>query len=291
MASDSCNVFVIGTASLDILHFAGQMAHTAGGAGLYTALAAHHVGARAGLLAPKPDPMPSPLQPIAERVQWVGPLISPEDLPRLEIEHHGGGRATLVDASWGAEPELTPEIIPAELFEASVVHIAALSTAQRQLDFLQTLQRYGQANPNAAGSSVATRQSLISVGTYARLAYGDTDRVRRLLAGADLFFMNENEAIGLFGRVDKARPRPGGLLFVTLGAAGALVIEGDHVTHVLGNPASELDPTGAGDTFCGATLAALARGETAVDAARRAVALAAKTVSAVGPAALLNDRA
>jgi sugar/nucleoside kinase (ribokinase family) len=128
---------------------------------------------------------------------------------------------------------------------------------------------------------------LISLGTYARLVYGDPDRVRRLLTAADLFFMNGNEATGLFGHVDQARSRPGSLLFVTLGEAGALVIEGEQVTQVPGHSASELDPTGAGDTFCGATLAALARGETPVDAARQAVALAAKTVSAVGPAALL----
>ena len=283
MTSDSYDIFVIGTASLDILHFGGQTTHTVGGAGLYTALAAHHAGARAGLLAPRPDPMPSSFRPIAERLHWIGPRISPEDLPRLEIEHHGGGQATLVDASWGAEAQLTPETIPAELFEASIVHIAALSTAQRQLDFLQALQRNDQTTPSDSGRPLP----VVSVGTYARLVYGDPDRVRRLLAGADLFFMNQNEAAGLLGRVDKARPRPGGLLFVTLGEAGALVIEEDQVTPVPGNPANEVDPTGAGDTFCGAALAFLARGERPVNAARMAVALAAKTVSAVGPAALL----
>jgi sugar/nucleoside kinase (ribokinase family) len=287
MSSESCDIFVIGTASLDILHFAGQTAHTAGGAGLYTALAAHRAGARTGLFAPKPDPMPASLQPIAERVRWVGPSISPEDLPRLEIEHHGGGRATLVGASWGAESQLTPEIIPPKIFDASIVHIAALSTAQRQLDFLQALWRKGVVDGDDAGLATVTRSPLISVGTYARLVYGDPDRVRQLLAGADLFFMNGNEATGLFGRVEDAHSRPGSLLFVTLGEAGALVIEGEQVSHVPGHPASELDPTGAGDTVCGATLAALTRGETPVDAARQAVILAAKTVKAVGPAALL----
>jgi len=125
------------------------------------------------------------------------------------------------------------------------------------------------------------------VGTYARLVYGDTERVRQLFELADLFFMNENEANGLFGSVDKARTRPNALLFVTLGQAGALVIEGAEVTHIPGQPANELDPTGAGDTFCGATLAALVQGETPPRAARRAVRLAAQVVSGVGPEALL----
>jgi hypothetical protein len=47
-----------------------------------------------------------------------------------------------------------------------------------------------------------------------------------------------------------------------------------------------LDPTGAGDTFCGATLARLAQGEHPVVAARSAAALAALMITQVGPAAL-----
>jgi ribokinase len=269
-------VFVIGTASLDVLHLPdGRTVNTAGGAGLYTALAAHKTGVSAGLLAPRPSPMPQPLQAVANRLDWVGPKISPDGLPRLEIEHHGGGKATLKDASWGAEPQLLPDAITADIARSKIIHIAALSTAQRQLDFLHKLKTGG-------------RQSLLSAGTYAQLVYNDTDRVRQLLALADIFFMNENEAKGLFGRADKARTQPGALLFVTLGAAGALVIEGKRVTHIAVQPAPEIDPTGAGDTFCGATLAELSRGQSPVIAAQRAVILAAKTIGAVGPVALLG---
>jgi len=277
---EECEVFVIGTASLDVLHFAGQTAQAAGGAGLYTALAACRAGVRAGLLAPKPEPMPELLQPVAECLQWVGPLILPAALPRLEIKHHGGGRATLVAASWGAEAKLTPAAMPAHVDKSRFIHIAALSSAQRQLDFLQEIKR----RRPAAGLG----QPYISVGTYARLVYGDSERVRRLLTAADLFFMNENEAKGLFGTVDQARTRPGALLFVTLGERGVLVVEGDCTTAVPGQATTELDPTGAGDTFCGATLAGLARGESPVVAARRAVDFAAQTVGAVGPEALLG---
>jgi sugar/nucleoside kinase (ribokinase family) len=207
----------------------------------------------------------------------------------LEIEHHGGGRATLVDASWGAEAQLTPSGLPAEVTTASVIHIAALSTAQRQLDFLTTLDNRRSADFGELSRTVSGQRSLISVGTYARLVYGETDQVRRLLTAADIFFMNDNEAKGLFGRVENAQTRPGALLFVTLGAAGALVIEGVRVSHIPGQPTAELDPTGAGDTFCGATLAGLVQGQSPLTAAKRAVALASQTVSAVGPAALLED--
>ncbi len=260
-----------------MLHFGGQVTRAAGGAGLYTALAAFRAGARVGLLAPRPDPVPEALRPVVERLHWVGPLIRPEELPRLEIEHHGGGRATLLHASWGAETRLTPRHMPPEIARASFIHIAALSSAKRQLDFLKAIRQ----------PDTGSRRPLISAGTYARLVYGQTGTVRRLFELADLFFMNDNEAKGLFGSVEQAKTRPDRLLFVTLGEAGALLIEGDRVTRIPGRPTIELDPTGAGDTFCGATLACLAQGISAQAAAQQAAILAAKTVSQAGPAALL----
>jgi ribokinase len=273
----SPDILVVGTASLDVLHLGAQTVSTVGGAGLYTALAAAKAGATVALYAPRPAPLPEALQPVATRLAWSGPSIPPAHLPRLEIAHHGNGRATLLAASWGAEAQLLPRCLPDTLQDATFVHIAALSTAQRQLDFVQaiTTQRGQHGQPR------------ISVGTYARLAYGETAHVRTLLDTADLFFMNENEAKGVFGSIEQARPRPQALLFVTLGAQGVLVITDDEVTHVAGHIVTEIDPTGAGDTFCGATLAGLAHGASPVVAAEHAVALAAQTVSALGPAALL----
>ena len=268
---------VIGTASLDVLHLGEKTVSTVGGAGLYTALAAAKAGAAVVFCAPRPAPMPAALRPVAARVSWSGPVIAPEALPRLEIAHHGEGRATLLAASWGAEPQLTPVLLPEALQHAAFVHIAALSTARRQLDFVQAIvARRG-----------ARQQPRLSVGTYARLVYGETAHVRALLDLADVFFMNENEATGLFGSIAQACTRADALLFVTLGAQGALVMAGHERTHIPGHRVTEIDPTGAGDTFCGATLAGLARGASPVTAAQRAVILAAQTVGAIGPAALL----
>lgn len=265
-------IFVIGTASLDVLHLAnGHTARAAGGAGLYTALAAQKSGAITGLFAPKPEVLPPPLRPVEARLHWIGPEIEPAQLPRLEIQHHGQGQATLLAASWGAEPQLVAGLLPSEVKRANMVHIAALSSATRQLAFLRALAAH-------------TR---VSVGTYARLVYHSPAQVRELFARADIFFMNENEAKGLFGSTERAKTREQALLFVTLDADGALVIEGETTTHVPGQPVAEVDPTGAGDTFCGATLAGLVQGLTAIEAAQEAVKLAAQTVGVVGPAALL----
>jgi len=195
----------------------------------------------------------------------------------LEIEHHGQGQATLRNAAWGAEAELTPSALTIDQPCMTIVHIAALSSAQRQLEFVQALRTMGDRETPPC----------ISVGTYYRLVHHETEVVQQLFRLADCFFMNQNEAQGLFGSVDALHTRVDALLYVTLGDQGVLVVEGDRVTHLPAHPVDERDPTGAGDTFCGATLAGLAMGITPVEAAERAVELAAQTVSEIGPASLL----
>lgn len=266
-------MLIIGVASLDVLHLSnGLTAEAPGGAGLYTALAAQASGVAATLLAPRPHPLPTVLQTAAQGLPWIGPTIDPKQTPRLEIAHYGHGRAQLLNAVWGAE--LTLADLPSDLGGYAWIHIAALRSAQRQLEFARACRQRGAAR--------------LSAGTYAHVARSETEAVRQLLAETEAFFMNENEATILFGSVDEARPRPGGLLFVTRGAQGAVVYDGPTATALPAPAVAELDPTGAGDTFCGATLAHLALGRAPAEAARRGIALAARMITAIGPAALIN---
>ncbi len=267
-------IMVIGAVTIDKLIFAGRRAASPGGAGMYTALAVSAAGGRVRLLAPRPEPMPAILQPVARHLDWTGPVIAPEDVPRLEIEHFGGGRAALISADWGAQERLDPQYLPDEL-DFGLIHVAALGPAQRQLDFVAALKERPPAR--------------ISIGTYAQVAYGQTEVVRRLFHAADLFFMNENEAAGLFGGRQHVPLRSGQIVFVTGGRDGAWVLTEYDRTHVPAAPAIELDPTGAGDTFCGAVLAGLSRGVQAVEAARQAVRLASQTIEGVGPQRLLDQ--
>jgi ribokinase len=62
---------------------------------------------------------------------------------------------------------------------------------------------------------------------------------------------------------------------VTLGADGALVVEGGQASHVPAVPVAAVDTTAAGDAFCGGLADALADGATLRDATRRAVRVAA----------------
>ena len=134
----SYDILVIGGASLDVLHLTnGQTVSAAGGAGLYTALAAARSGVRTAMFAPRPDPMPIELQAAADRINWIGPVVPPDQLPHFEIAHYGQGRAALVNAAWGGEMLLTPEMLPTEMLDAQIIHIAALRNTDRQYNFAQ----------------------------------------------------------------------------------------------------------------------------------------------------------
>jgi sugar/nucleoside kinase (ribokinase family) len=275
-------ILVIGCASSDTLHIGGQTFHAAGGAGLYTALAASCTGARVTLFAPRPEPMPVEFVSVTEHVAWMGPLISSEKLPRLEIAHHGDGKATLISASWGAESQLSPDDLASDLSEFGCVHVAALSSAQRMLDFVRACR---QRNAKR-----------ISAGTYAHVCKVEPATVRAIFEQADCFFMNENEATMLWGSLHVAsgvakRTGNDGLLFITFDKRGAIVIEnGDRATPIEAYPSDELDPTGAGDAFCGATLGGLTNGYSTIDAARNGAWLAARTIEQIGAAFLLREK-
>lgn len=248
---------------------------TIGGAGLYTALAAAKVGAEVTLFAPKPSPMPDLLKPVEAMLTWVGPEIDIEHMPTLEIVHHGHDRATLLNASWGAEHLLQPESLR-QLVDThfDITHIAALSSPARQLEFMAFLK------------AVKANQ-VISVGTYARAIAADSAAVNELLAGCDAFFMNKNEANLLFGE-GAIVPKEYQLIFVTTGGDGVDLYTADsengvQFEQVEAEQVEVVDPTGAGDSFCGAALAGLTIYINPVAAAQVGALVASKSIEYEGP--------
>jgi hypothetical protein len=179
----------------------------------------------------------------------------------------------MLHARWGAEADLSLAHLPPEGLPGEIVHVVPFHEPARQLAFLRHFKAQGRR---------------VAAGTYACAIAERTAEVREALALADVFFCNEREAEGLFGTAEEARVAPGKLLFITRGPWGAWVVQGDYHTEVPGVPVEELDPTGAGDTFCGTVLALLAQGWHPVEAARGAAAAAAEMITAVGPTALLR---
>lgn len=151
--------------------------------------------------------------------------------------------------------------------------------------------RIRDCEPSLAGARVVLAQLEIPVDTVLAAARATSGLFclnpaparplpPELLYAVDVLIPNRSELAILAARdlpegrehvTDAARSIQGPkAVVVTLGADGALIIEGDEVTHV---PAPDIDPvdtTGAGDAFCGALADALARGEPLTAAVRRA---------------------
>jgi sugar/nucleoside kinase (ribokinase family) len=268
-ATSTPSLLVVGGASLDRIHVKGEPVRTPGGAGLYTALAAARAGANVTMLAPLPDPMPAELAPALELIHWVGPSVPPDALPRFEIAYDGAGTITLFREHLGAEPEMTPALLDLVADMPSCAYCVPFMDAGLQRLFVDALRARG----------------CLTIGsTYGKAAGLETDLVRSTLSLTDLSFCNSDEAQLLYG--DDASPPPGRLRFVTRGSAGVTVYQGDHRTDLAGLGVDVVDPTGAGDTFCGTTVARLLLGEHPVEAARRGNAAAAETVTAIGPTTL-----
>jgi ribokinase len=98
-----------------------------------------------------------------------------------------------------------------------------------------------------------------------------------LLAFAPLLTPNSSEAMALAGEDDPEAAagalaaRTGAPVLVTLGARGALLVDGVARERLPAEPVAVVDTTGAGDTLNGALAAALAAGSALPDAARLAV--------------------
>lgn len=107
----------------------------------------------------------------------------------------------------------------------------------------------------------------------------------KTLENLDVLLVNEHEAAFLLGgeadfpKLLDLGPKAA---VVTLGAKGAAVVTADGVTEVASPKVEAVDTTGAGDAFAGALATSLAKGDELADAARKAVKVAAITVTRQG---------
>ncbi|MCV9879412.1 ribokinase [Brenneria izbisi] len=79
-------------------------------------------------------------------------------------------------------------------------------------------------------------------------------------------------------------------VIITMGARGALLFEGNQFQHIPAFPALSIDTTGAGDAFNGALAAAIANGQTLLQAATYASAFASLAVEREGAANMPEHR-
>lgn len=119
------------------------------------------------------------------------------------------------------------------------------------------------------GPTEATRASLAALRPDARLAWVVKDDPRalppdlaaELAARADLICHSRAERAFVETALARAATmRPDRIIIETLGGAGAVASSKDRAITVATTPFETPDPTGAGDTFAGGVIAALARG-------------------------------
>ena len=119
-----------------------------------------------------------------------------------------------------------------------------------------------------------------------------TDRTDALVDAVSVPIFAEHVPPAITGEDDperalrKLRRRHPGLLCITLGPRGSVILDGDQMIHEPAIPVHAVDTTGAGDVFRAAFIHALLRGESARDILRFANATAA--VSCMRPGAIAS---
>ena len=119
-----------------------------------------------------------------------------------------------------------------------------------------------------------------------------TDRTDALVDAVSVPIFAEHVPPAITGEDDperalrKLRKRHPGLLCITLGPRGSVILDGDQMIHEPAIPVHAVDTTGAGDVFRAAFIHALLRGESARDILRFANATAA--VSCMRPGAIAS---
>ncbi|MFK0243225.1 ribokinase [Amycolatopsis azurea] len=270
-------VLVIGSANADLVVpvdrrpgggetvLGGDTILSPGGKGANTAVAAARLGADVALLgAVGDDPYGELLKrSLAEsgvNTDSVRTSDRPTGIAYITVTPDGENSILV---SPGANSALRPEDV--NLGDAEIV-VLSLEIP------LETVER---AVAKAVEKGVKT---LLNLSPAAELS-------AKTLQGLDVLLVNEHEAAFLLGgeagfpKLLDLGPKAA---VVTLGAKGAAVVTTDGVTEVPSPKVEAVDTTGAGDAFAGALATALAKGEELADAARKAVKVAAITVTRQG---------
>jgi sugar/nucleoside kinase (ribokinase family) len=149
---------------------------------------------------------------------------------------------------------------------ATAVHVAPLLRSDFPPDTLAELARGRRLSLDGQG--------LVRPGRTGELAL-DADFDPAVLSHLSVLKLAEEEAETVLGRVDRRAVAELGVpeVLVTLGPRGSIVYANGSETFVPANEVKDVDPTGAGDAYSTAYLAARSTGSPPVVAAKRATAL------------------
>ncbi|MEY2847955.1 MAG: hypothetical protein RI885_620 [Actinomycetota bacterium] len=282
------SVVVVGSANVDIVLrvdrapapgetvLAAGSAVYAGGKGLNQVIAAARAGASATLVgALGSDADGDLLAGVVLEEGIRGDLLRRVDAPtgKAFIVVDGEGENSIIVAS-GANAQV------GALTEADRRAVGGASVLLLQWELPLSVVAEAARYARAQGVTV-----MLNAAPAAELPEDELDD---LLADVDHLVVNEHETCLLGGSSDlgeasrslAARVRS---LVVTLGREGcALFADGVEIARVAAHRVTVVDTTGAGDTFCGAFAAAIARGVDVEEAAQFATAAGALSVQSAG---------
>lgn len=171
----------------------------------------------------------------------------------------------------------------------SVLHAAHLPPLDGVSHLLLQLETPIDAVTAFANAARASKVAVVLNAAPARSLPSD------LLEALDILVVNEGELAAITG-IDDDIDRALAMLavptvIVTLGADGCRARHGGQTMQVAGFKVAVIDTTAAGDTFCGALVAALARGEAMAHGLRDASAAAALACMQLGAQSSIPTRA
>lgn len=152
------------------------------------------------------------------------------------------------------------------LDEVAAVHVAPLLRSDFPAETLAALARGRRISLDGQGLVRPARTGTLEL---------DADFDPAVLRHLSMLKLAEEEAEAVLGDVDRAAVAGLGVpeVLVTLGPRGSIVYAGGEEVFVRANEVKGVDPTGAGDAYSTAYLAARSDGAAPVAAARRATAL------------------
>jgi 2-dehydro-3-deoxygluconokinase len=195
------------------------------------------------------------------------------------VTHGPQGHAFSYLRAHSAASRLQPADLP-DLSKATFVHASGISMA------------ISQSACDAVLAAFERAKAKISFDSNLRLRLWPLERARQMIgkaaAMAHYFFPSIEDARQLSGlesaeeNLAWAHALGAKTVFLKLGPDGVIVSDGSKRERLQGYKVKAVDATGAGDCFCGATLARLAAGDSIWEAARYANAAAALATTGYG---------
>lgn len=194
-----------------------------------------------------------------------------------------GSRNFLYHVHHAAPGMLTPDDVDMEKLKgAKWIHVSGFTMSTNQASAEAVYKMVREASP----------ETKICFDPNIRPEALSVEEIRRLclpvIKRADLILPSKSEAMMFTGAATddegcRKWASEGKIIVLKNGEAGSRIYTKDEIVDVPSFPVEEVDPTGAGDTFCGAFLTALIEGKSIRECGRFANAAGAMSVRKQGP--------